>query len=351
MMLGRAATKAEGLDRLKRYLLSGRKTAQELASILKVDRTTLWRWRQDLERRGYEIKEDSHRRIYIDPATCPTYLKLLPQESILLLLALRLFQHYNDKPNRHAVEMLHKLGTQLHAGVAPAVGPHVVAMAEHQRGMLPDQRTDYERIFEVVGTAWLQGRKVRLFYRPLHAHRPFEEVFHIYMLEPSAIGRGTYLIGYAESVNALRVRKLERIQRPPILLDEPVTVPATFDVQQLFAGAWGVWFDEDEQPTTVTLRFSVYVARRVEETRWHPSERRVRDAEGRVIWTAEIDAVEEMLPWIRSWGADCEVLEPARVRDQLTDQLRQQARLYGLHTGTNPTEGPDPELLTTLWGG
>lgn len=352
MMLNKATVKSEGLDRLKRYLLGSRKTRAELQIMLGIDRTTLWRWIRSLENIDYIIDEDSQGRLYIDRNTCPTYLKLAPQESVLLMLALRLFQQYSDKPNRNAVELLHKLGTQLHQGVAPVVGPYIVAMAETQQRTLPEQRNDngYERVMERVGDAWLQSRKLKLCYRPLRAHRPFDETFHPYMLEPSAIGRSTYIIGYSELVNDLRVRKVERIQRTPILLDEPFTVPETFDVQRLLSGAWGIWFDVDEQPTTVTLRFSTYVAERVMETRWHPSERKVQDADGRVVWTAEIDAVEEMLPWIRGWGADCEVLEPGEVRDKMLANLRRLARLYGLQVGTAPTDGPDLDLLGSLFG-
>jgi CRISPR-associated endonuclease/helicase Cas3 len=350
MTYDRATTKSEGLERLKRYLLAGRKAPGELQAVLGIERTTLYRWRQTLEQAGYVIDKDEQGRLYIDRNTCPTHLKLAPQESVLLMLALRLFQQYSDKPNRHAVEMLHKLGAQLHQGVAPVIGPYVVAMAEHQRHALSQQRSDYERIMESVATAWLQSRKLDIRYRPLRAHRPFDEVFHPYMLEPSAIGRGTYIIGYSELVHDLRVRKVERIQRPPILLDESFVVPETFDIQRLLSGAWGVWFDTDEQPTTITLRFSTYVAERVMETRWHPSERKVQDADGRVVWTAEIDAVEEMLPWIRGWGADCEVLEPAEIRDKMVANLRRLARLYGMHIGSAPTDGPDLDLLGSLFG-
>lgn len=350
MTLDKATAKSEGLDRLKRYLLSGHQTRDKLKEILVIDRTTLWRWLKSLEKAGYVISEDAQQRLYIDPATCPTYLKLSQNESVLLMLALRLFQQYNDKPQRTAVELLHKLGVQLQAGVAPAVGPHVVAMAEAQRAALTGERTDYERTIEAVSTAWLQSRKLQIRYRPRHAHRPFDEVFHPYMIEPSAIGRGTYIIGYSELVDRLRVRKLERIKRTPMVLDETFSIPETFDVQRLLAGAWGIWFDVDERPTTVTLRFAADVADRVEETRWHPSERKVRDADGRLMWTAEIDAVDEMLPWIRGWGADCEVLEPQAVRDALIANLRRQAHLYGLHTDSAPSDGPDLHLLNELFG-
>ena len=80
---------------------------------------------------------------------------------------------------------------------------------------------------------------------------------------------------------------------------------------------------------TVKLRFTGEQAvRRVSETRWHPSERKEKDSEGRLIWTAEIDEPQEMLPWIRGWGADCEVLEPKELREQIKGEVRRLMRQY-----------------------
>ena len=52
----------------------------------------------------------------------------------------------------------------------------------------------------------------------------------------------------AEPPNKLRTRKLERIERI-VSTDEPFDVPADFDPNELLAGAWSIWFDEDDQPT------------------------------------------------------------------------------------------------------
>ena len=85
------------------------------------------------------------------------------------------------------------------------------------------------------------------------------------------------------------------------------------------------------------------------ETIWHPSERKERDAEGRLIWSAEIDEPQEMLPWIRGWGADCEVLAPLDLRERVTGELRRQMRVYGLGQ-RNDTGSPDLDLLGSIFG-
>jgi CRISPR-associated endonuclease/helicase Cas3 len=46
----------------------------------------------------------------------------------------------------------------------------------------------------------------------------------------------------------------------------------------------------------VVLRFSPHVARRVQETRWHRSERTEPQPDGSLVWRAQIAEPKEMLP-------------------------------------------------------
>jgi CRISPR-associated endonuclease/helicase Cas3 len=304
----------------------------DLARYFGIDRSTVGRWIMSLEANGVPILWDEQKRVAIDRKRYITHLSLSRHETIVLMLALRMYQQRQDKSDRNVVEMLQKLGIVLHQGIAPVAGEHVLAIAHQQRLQLNDpQQQDYQRVLEAIGDAWIDGRKVQIRYRSLRARRAFDEVFHPYLLEPSALSRSTYVIGYSELAGAIRVRKLERIERRPLVLDEPFTVAAGFDPFKLLGGAWSIWFDEDSQPVRVRLRFSGDQAiRRVMEERWHPSQRTERDPEGRLLWAAEIDEPQEMLPWIRGWGADCEVLEPQELRDQVLGELRRQMRAYDI---------------------
>jgi hypothetical protein len=55
----------------------------------------------------------------------------------------------------------------------------------------------------------------------------------------------------------------------------------------------------------------------VQETRWHRSERTEPQPDGSLVWRAQIAEPKEMLPWIRGWGADVEVLGPEGLRGTL----------------------------------
>ena len=80
----------------------------------------------------------------------------------------------------------------------------------------------------------------------------------------------------------------------------------------------------------MTLRFSPRVARRVQETRWHRSERTEPQSDGSLVWRAQIAEPKEMLPWIRGWGADVEVLAPPWLRKTLEAEVQKMAKVYGV---------------------
>ncbi|KAB8141441.1 WYL domain-containing protein [Chloroflexia bacterium SDU3-3] len=322
----------------------------EIARRCGVSPATISRMVQSLADTDLPLRVDEHGWLYLERTAYISTLRLRLHEAMSLFLAGRLLARYSDRPNAHTVEALEKLGLSLQ-GVMPHLGGHMVATAAALRQRLPRQASEHQRALEKLTEAWANGVKVQIWYRPLHAARAYQHTFAPYFLEPSAIGHSTYVIGMAEPPGKLRTRKLERIERV-LVTDEPFDLPADFDPQALLAGAWGIWFDEGDKPTAVTLRFADPMAvRRVEETIWHPSERKERDAAGRLIWRAEVDELQEMLPWIRGWGAACEVIEPRGLREQQIGELRRQMRMYGLDRPAADGDGPDLDLLGSLFGG
>ncbi len=45
--------------------------------------------------------------------------------------------------------------------------------------------------------------------------------------------------------------------------------------------------------------------------------------------TLQVGATLEMKPWIRQWGADCEVLGPTELRAEIAEEIRRAAEMYG----------------------
>jgi predicted DNA-binding transcriptional regulator YafY len=197
-------------------------------------------------------------------------------------------------------------------------------------------------IFIALSQAWLSRRVVELTYDPPQK-RVYTCRFAPYLLEPSGIGHTLYFIGYSDPPGELRTYKLERI-RAVTLTSDTFHVPDDFDPVDLLSRAWGVMYG-DEDPVHVKLRFSQYVSRRVRETTWHSSQTLTDVPEG-LIWEADIGDITEIRPWIRGWGADCEVLEPQELRDEMMREARRLALTYGIE----PASQEEHSLFSDLFG-
>ena len=330
--MNRAFAKSGRISQVERLLLASRAhlSQAEIARRCDVHRSTIGRLIQDMVDNEIPVRVDDEGLIYIDRTAYISTLRLKLHEAMAVFLAGRLLARYSDKPNAHAVEALDKLGAAL-GGVMPALGQHITSTSAALRGRFPKHAHEQQRVLEKLTDAWAASKKVQIWYRPLNARKAFQHTFAPYFLEPSGIGYSTYAIGMSEPPGELRTRKLERIERI-VSTDEPFDVPADFEPNKLLAGAWSIWFDEDDQPTKVKLRFSGHqTIRRVGETTWHPSQHTELDAEGRLIWTAESDEPQEMLPWIRGWeGGTCEVLEPESLRRDIQREVLRLAQRYQL---------------------
>lgn len=350
--MNHAESRNQLLDQVERLLRMSNMplSKAEIARRCDVNRSTISRLEQSLLERGVALRYDEEGRWYIDRNAYVTNIKLQRNEALTVYLACRLLARYSDKPNQHVVVTLEKLAVALSAMSRP-LGDHINTTTQALRARLPSTISQHQQTLEILGQAWVEGRVVDMQYRPLRAQRPFRHRFAPYFLEPSAIGFATYAIGYSDPPGKLRTRKLERIESV-VLTNETFGVPAEFDAVKLLEGAWGIWFDEEDQPKPVTLRFSKIVERRVRESRWHPSERIEPQVDGTLLWHGDIDAVEEFIPWVRSWGVDCEVIEPVELRQQMAGEVYRQAQQYGWQVGRSTiVDKVDHTLFDDIFGG
>jgi predicted DNA-binding transcriptional regulator YafY len=146
----------------------------------------------------------------------------------------------------------------------------------------------------------------------------------------------------------MRTLKIERIERIELTQDR-YEIPADFDPRDLLADAWGIWYTENE-PVEVALKFHRNVAGRLKETRWHRSEEETELEDGAIVWKAKVAEPLEMIPWIRSWGADCEVLEPKKLKMSVIRDVKRMARIYELesYVETN-NDDYDDKRFTSLF--
>lgn len=332
--MSRAENKTERLLQMEALLLSNPQglTQAEMARRLGVDRSVINRNLYDFQKIYPTIVHDDG-RVSLDRSAYLVKVAFTLHEATAVHLAARLLATRMDRQNPHAAAALRKLGVALEK-LAPRISAHVKQSAEVIDDASQWQDPRYLDVLEALTLAWAELRKVKVWHRSDKAQKVLEYLLSPYFIEPYAVGQTTHLIARDESTGKLRTLKIERIERVEAT-QEHYEIPADFDPRDLLADAWGVWYTASD-PVEVTLKFSRDVASRLEETRWHRSEQETKLEDGSILWKAKVAEPQEMIPWIRGWGADCEVVSPDWLRKRLVKEAKKMARVYGVGNLNEP---------------
>lgn len=322
----------ENKDRVFRLIVhraDGVKSS-EIAETLNINERTLRDYLNELIDE-YKIERDGW-YYYPLPAHLSKPLKFEPtaEEAVVLYIAMRMFVKQSDRRNPLAEGLLFKMAHL--ANTELQLGDDLEQAASELAHRIDDQ--SYTDVFREVVRAYLQRRKLKIVYHPYRSE-PFETVIEPYLIEPSSLGYGAYAIGHSSLPDALRTYKLERIQAAE-LTKETFNVPADFPGLEILRNAWSIFYGKDT--VRVVLRFAPEVARRVRESNWRGTDVVLQDDPdyaGYLLYSFNIADTTDLKPWIRTWGANVEVLKPDYLRDEMIGEARALAHLYGWYTSTS----------------
>jgi predicted DNA-binding transcriptional regulator YafY len=247
-------------------------------------------------------------------------LHLSVPEAVVLFLASRLIARWSDAYDQAVVSAFTKLADLLPQPIARHVAATRLTVGQAE---LDDQ---FVRNFAHVAQAWADGRVVEFDYEPGEGERRRARV-HPYFLEPDAAGRSVYLIGFDETVSAMRTYKVERIRSSTLTTDR-YQIPDDFDPDRWLAHSWGIWSSDTTATAHVVLRFEASVAHRVREAVWHRSQKVTELPDGRVELSVTVAGIVEIRPWVLSWGDGVEVIEPPELREAVARAVRGAAARY-----------------------
>ncbi len=250
-------------------------------------------------------------------------LRLTQAEAMAVFLSARLMARYSDTYDPDLAAAFQKLAT----GLPDVLAAHVLGTFDLLSRRATDDASE-RTIGQRLTKAWAERRVIEIDYRagtydPSKGHRTTR--VRPYLIEPSIATRALYLIGWDETRAAIRTFKLERIESVA-LTAETFEPPPEGTIEETFAAAWDII--ADQPVVSVVLRFSPAVAGRVQETRWHPSERVAVDADGRLTWEARVSGTLEIRSWILGWGAEVEVLGPPELRAEIAGIVSAAAASY-----------------------
>ena len=314
----RLKTRTARLRQLEEILLlkPGGMRVSELSHHFKVNRRTIYRDLNFLTEEGVPLWQENG-VFRINRARYQMTIRLTYHESVALVLAGLLLARTFDERNPHVISALRSLAVTL----PEPFGAQLERAASRTQSQQANHR--HTAVLEAIAEGWGTGRKVHIAYSSPKDDTLHERTISPYILEPTAAG--VYVIGYDEASGEIRTFKLERVHTARVL-SEQYTIPANFDPISYLQNSWQIM--TGDQPTEVILRFIPEAAIYVRERVWHSSQEIGPDSDGGLTLRLCIAEPREMLPWIRSWGPQVEVIAPDWLRERVAEELRKGAELY-----------------------
>jgi predicted DNA-binding transcriptional regulator YafY len=247
-------------------------------------------------------------------------------EAMAMLLSARLMLRFMDKDNAFASAAYEK--------VAAALPQPVRAPVMETAEMLSARRQDpdYLKVLTALTVAWAERRKVVITYTMANV---FDRTVWPLFLEPNPTGHSCYLVAWDPRLRAARNYKVERISAVQVL-DDRFDPPLGFAIGKHLAHAWSVW--TSDHPVQVELVFAPAVARRVKETTWHESQEVTDLPNGAVRVRLLVAEPTELKHWVLGWGSVCEVVAPARFRDEVAQETAAMAATYAARDASTQVE-------------
>jgi predicted DNA-binding transcriptional regulator YafY len=290
-------------------------SAVEIADALTVSKRTVYKDRDRLEADGIPIYQEGD--LFFLDATYRADIQLSLAQAWFMYLPLRRIVRAELHRYPLVKNLLHRVASLFQEEIADQLVPYPVDTEEQEQ----------DQIFVELVRCWREQCHVELRYQRPNTDHSTKLIIAPWWFEPAVWSDAFYLIGGVlrrDETHEPITLKLDRI-RSVRQLDTQFQRPSGQEITTYLEKAWGIWVGEGVQ---VKLRFHNRQFDRLRETRWHPTQRMMLDESGYVLWEAYVSEPQEMLPWIRGWGSDVEVIEPLNVRQQIAAEAEATARLY-----------------------
>lgn len=271
---------------------------------------------------GVPIELNGHYYRVMKGASPLSAVRFTLHEARAIFIATRLFLRYSDEWDPDAVSALDKLAD----AVPGPVSAHIRSVADELRTRPQDKARS--NTLRVLTEAWSASRTVHIGYRSIsHGGEVRETDLDPYLIEPSAAGNATYVVGFSHHHSEVRTFKLERVEHAENT--GRIFVPGDVrEIVERLSASWGIVIGDGDDEEHVILDFSPRVAHRIAETRWHSTQRLTWLESGGVRLELLLPGLLEFVPWVRSWGPDVLVIAPRSLREDVATSLAEAHRQY-----------------------
>ncbi len=136
-----------------------------------------------------------------------------------------------------------------------------------------------------------------------------------------------YLLAFDKQKKSLRIFSLDRIKDLTIT-DEQFTINADFDAAQYFKDVIGVFVPEEIKTQKVSIRVNEKIANYLRTLPLHSSQTEDSTRDGWTTFNYFVKPDVEFKNELRRHGAQIEILSPATLRNEFTEEARKMTELY-----------------------
>lgn len=312
-------------------------TVQELAQELRVSEKTIRRDLQVFQQAGFPLEETlgphSRKSWTIRPGNGQPELSFHFDEALALYLGRRFLEPL-------AGTLLWDAAQSAFQKIRACLGKTALAYLEQMAAHLHHTSVgagDYSRQSEQVDQlmqAIEDRRATHIVYRSQRATEPVTYEIHPYGI---IYHRGSmYLVAWSRDHHEVRHFKVDRVQEVEVS-PFPFVLPDGFDLKKHLAGSFGVFHGTGQ--ATVRVRFSADVARYVQESTWHASQKLSPQRDGSLLAEFQLSSTEEIKRWLLSFGRHAVVLEPPALVREMREELLETATRYTPPTTKAPVHG------------
>jgi predicted DNA-binding transcriptional regulator YafY len=182
----------------------------------------------------------------------------------------------------------------------------------------PDQNT-----METIKQAISEFRVLNLYYHDIGHKEPAGFLVYPFGF---LVGRFTYLVGFTDP----RSRKMKQYRVDRILgiemLDRTFVRPTDTTIQSVVAKSFG---DELEEPILIKLRFTALAAHEAKRFEFHPTQTLHERSDGKLDVELFAGGLKEICWELFRWGDGVEILEPLKLKEEMTRQLSAASGISG----------------------
>lgn len=246
---------------------------------------------------------------YTHPVSAFPTVKVTEGELLALLVARRALEQYRGTPFHRQLEIaFEKLAGGLRDKISFSPADELRAVSFKNMGVA---KADLAA-FNALSSAVLRLNEVEFDYR-----KPGSPAVQRRRVRPYHLAHREnlwYLVAHDLEKNSLRTYALPRITNV-VVRKENFEKPDDFTPEKFFANALGVLGGDGN--FLVVIHFKAEAADLVREREWHESQEMHDLPAGGLELRLRLGALAEIERWVLGWGANAEVLAPAKLRASL----------------------------------